>query len=105
VLVFSVLFGIALAHLGATGESITRTFDKILKVFFELMRMIRKLAPLGAFGGMAFTIGNYGFSALIPLAKLMGSVFATMLIFIFGVLGLVGYFYRFTVWKLIKYIK
>jgi len=105
VLVVAVFFGVALTHLGKTGESLVGTFDKILKVFFEIMRMIMKLAPLGAFGGMAFTIGNYGFSALIPLAKLMGSVYATMFIFIFVVLGLIGYFFRFSVWNLIKYIR
>lgn len=105
VLVVAVFFGVALTRLGKTGESLVGTFDKILKVFFEIMRMVMKLAPLGAFGGMAFTIGNYGFSALIPLAKLMGSVYATMFIFIFVVLGLIAYFFRFSVWNLIKYIR
>ncbi|MCW5910754.1 MAG: C4-dicarboxylate transporter DctA [Cyclobacteriaceae bacterium] len=105
VLVFSVLFGVAVTRLGKTGEAITGMFDKVLKVFFEIMRMVMKLAPLGAFGGIAFTVGNYGFAALLPLARLMGSVYATMFIFIFGVLGLVGYLYKFSVWGLIKYIR
>jgi aerobic C4-dicarboxylate transport protein len=105
VLVFSVLFGVGLSQLGDFGKSLTLTLEKISHVFFQIMRMVMKLAPLGAFGGMAFTIGNYGFEALIPLGKLMASVYLTMFLFIFGVLGFIAYLYRFNILKLVKYIK
>jgi aerobic C4-dicarboxylate transport protein len=67
--------------------------------------MIMVLAPFGAFGGMAFTIGTYGLETLYPLGKLMIAVYMTMILFIFGVLNLICYLYKFSLWQLLKYIR
>jgi len=106
VLLAAVLFGLALTKVGpAIGQPLILTFERLSKVFFAILGFVMKLAPLGAFGGMAFTIGKYGIHTLLPLAKLMMTVYGTMALFIFGVLGLVGRYYGFSVWRLLGYIK
>ncbi|MFL6695179.1 MAG: cation:dicarboxylate symporter family transporter, partial [Ramlibacter sp.] len=79
--------------------------EKSSHVLFAIVGMIMKVAPIGAFGAMAFTIGKYGVGSLFSLGKLMGSFYATCLIFIFVVLGIIGRIHGFSVWKVIKYIK
>ena len=69
------------------------------------MKMIMKLAPFGAFGGMAFTIGTYGIETLYPLGKLMIAVYMTMILFIFGVLNFICYLFKFSLWKYLKFIR
>ena len=105
ILFFAVLFGIGLSKMGSSGVSLISTFDKLSKVLFNIMKIIMKLAPLGAFGGMAFTIGTYGLHTLLPLGKLMLSVYLTMAVFIFGVLNGICYFYKFSLWQYLKFIK
>jgi aerobic C4-dicarboxylate transport protein len=105
ILFFSVLFGVALIHLGSHTEGIVRGLDKFSHVLFYMMKMVMRVAPIGAFGGMAYTIGHFGLEALIPLGKLMISVYATMAIFIFVVLNLIARLYGFSLWKLLMYIK
>lgn len=105
ILFFSVLFGVALIHLGAHTRPIVQGLDRISHVLFYMMALVMKTAPLGAFGGMAYTIGHFGLEALLPLGKLMISVYATMLIFIFVVLNLVFRYYGFSLWKLMCYIR
>ncbi|MFC5409958.1 dicarboxylate/amino acid:cation symporter [Larkinella bovis] len=105
VLVFSVLFGVGLTRMGERGHSLIQTFEKLSRVFFNILNVVMILAPLGAFGGMAFTIGKYGLSTLFPLAKLMGTVYATMFLFIFVVLNLILRYYRISLWAVLKYIK
>lgn len=105
VLFFSILFGIGIAQLGETGQGLLKTFDKILQVLFKIMAMIMVLAPLGAFGGMAYTVGKYGLGTLKPLAMLMLTVYITMALFIFVVLNLICYFSKVSLWKLLGYIK
>ncbi len=105
VLFFSVLFGLGLTKLGEQGKPVLQTFDRIAKVFFNIMKFIMKLAPLGAFGGIAYTIGKYGIAALFPLAKLMISVYGTMFLFIFVVLNLICRYYKFSLWQYLKYIR
>jgi aerobic C4-dicarboxylate transport protein len=105
ILFFSILFGSALTRLGETGRSIQAGLEKISQVFFTIMRGIMRIAPVGAFAGMAYTIGKYGFSALLPLGKLMLCVYATMAVFVFVVLNLILKFYGFSLWKLLVYIK
>ncbi|GAB4025146.1 dicarboxylate/amino acid:cation symporter [Spirosoma koreense] len=105
VLVFSILFGVGLARMGETGKSLIQTFERLSKVFFNILGVVMVLAPLGAFGGMAFTIGKYGLSTLLPLAKLMGTVYATMILFIFVVLNLILRYYKISLWAVLKYIK
>ena len=105
VLLFSLLFGFALHRFGGRGTLIFDGIEKTSHVLFAIVGMIMKVAPIGAFGAMAFTIGKYGVGSLLSLAKLMGSFYATCLIFIFLVLGTVARLHGFSVWKFIKYIK
>jgi aerobic C4-dicarboxylate transport protein len=105
ILFFSILFGSAVTHTGETGRAIQAGLEKVSVVLFSMMSGIMKIAPLGAFAGMAYTIGKYGFTALLPLGKLMLCVYATMALFIFVVLNLILRFYRLSLWRLLVYIK
>lgn len=105
ILFFAVLFGFALSRMGSTGTSLINTFEKLSQVIFNIMKMIMKLAPFGAFGGMAYTIGTYGIETLYPLGKLMVSVYMTMILFIFGVLNIIAYIFKFSLWKYLKFIR
>jgi aerobic C4-dicarboxylate transport protein len=105
VLFFSILFGVGLTALGNSGKIIIEFFEKLLNVFFKIVGYIMKAAPLGAFGAMAFTIGNYGLESLIPLGKLMISVYTTMFCFVFIVLNIICKMYGFSLWKYLKFIK
>jgi len=105
VLFFSVLFGVGLTKVGEIGHSIIAVFEKLAAVFFRILAMIMKLAPLGAFGGMAFTIGKYGVNTVLPLGKLMLTVYLTMFLFIFVVLNLIMAYYKVSLWQYLKYIK
>ncbi|MDM5317380.1 C4-dicarboxylate transporter DctP [Fictibacillus sp. b24] len=105
VLFFSILFGVGLTALGASGKIIIEFFEKLLNVFFKIVGYIMKAAPLGAFGAMAFTIGNYGLESLVPLGKLMIAVYTTMFFFVFIVLNLICKMYGFSLWKYLKFIK
>ncbi|GAB3967536.1 dicarboxylate/amino acid:cation symporter [Spirosoma terrae] len=105
VLVFSILFGVGLTRMGDFGKPLILTFERLSKVFFNILNVVMILAPLGAFGGMAFTIGKYGLSTLVPLAKLMGTVYATMFLFVFVVLNLILRYYKISLWTVLKFIK
>jgi aerobic C4-dicarboxylate transport protein len=105
VLFFSVLFGIALFRLGPRGKPVLDLIQMASQALFGIVGIIMKFAPIGAFGAMAFTIGRYGIASLLPLAKLMGGFYATCLLFIFGVLGVVARACGFSIWRLIRYIK
>lgn len=105
ILFFAILFGVGLSRMGQTGQSVIQLFDKLSKVFFNIMKIVMKVAPLGAFGGMAFTISKYGLKTLQPLALLMGSVYLTMLLFIFVVLNIICRIYKFSLWQYLKYIR
>jgi aerobic C4-dicarboxylate transport protein len=105
VLLFSVMFGFALHRFGGRGTLIFDFIEKTSHVLFAIVGFIMKVAPIGAFGAMAFTIGKYGVGSLLSLGKLMATFYATCLFFIFVVLGLIARFHGFSIWKLIKYIK
>ena len=105
VLLVAVLFGFALHSLGERGRVVFDLIDKTSHVFFNIVGMIMRLAPIGAFGAMAFTIGKYGVASLLSLGKLMGTFYLTCLLFIFVVLGTIAFFHGFSIWKFIKYIK
>ena len=105
VLFVSVLFGTALFGLGAPGKPIVQFIQVMSKVFFAMVNVVMRAAPIGAFGAMAFTIGRYGIVSLLPLARLMGSFYATCLLFVFVVLGVISQLAGFSLWALIKYIK
>jgi aerobic C4-dicarboxylate transport protein len=105
VLLFSMLFGFALHQFGGRGTLVFDFVEKASHVLFAIVGFIMKVAPIGAFGAMAFTIGKYGLASLLPLAKLMGTFYATCLVFIFVVLGSIAKLHGFSIWKFIKYIK
>jgi aerobic C4-dicarboxylate transport protein len=105
VLLFAVLFGFSLHKFGGRGTMVFDFIEKSSHVLFSVVGIIMKLAPIGAFGAMAFTIGKYGLGSLLSLGKLMGTFYATCLFFIFVVLGLIARLHGFSVWKFIKYIK
>jgi len=105
VLLFAVLFGFALHRFGGRGTLVFDWIEKSSHVLFAIVGMIMRLAPIGAFGAMAFTIGKYGVGSLFQLGKLMGTFYLTCLIFIFVVLGLIARFHGFSIWKFIRYIK
>jgi aerobic C4-dicarboxylate transport protein len=105
VLLFSLLFGFSLAAMKETGAEVVLFINKVSHALFGIVETIMKLAPIGAFGAMAFTIGKYGIASLAPLAKLMGSFYLTCLLFIFIVLGLIARFAGFSIVKFIIYIK
>ena len=88
VLFVAVLFGYAMTHMGARGEIVHKFIETCSHIFFAMMNALMKLAPLGAGGAMAFTIGRYGVEALRPLALLMGSFYLTCLLFVLVVLGI-----------------
>jgi aerobic C4-dicarboxylate transport protein len=105
VLLISVLFGFALHAFGGRGTLVFDLIEKSSHVLFGIVGIIMKVAPIGAFGAMAFTIGKYGVASLLPLAKLMGTFYATCLVFVFVVLGSIARAHGFSIWKFIKYIK
>ena len=105
VLLVAILFGFALSMMGERGRPVTKLIDDVSHVIFGIVNIIMKVAPLGAFGAMAFTIGKYGIASLLPLAKLMGSFYLTCALFIFIVLGTIARFTGFSIFKFIRYIK
>jgi aerobic C4-dicarboxylate transport protein len=105
VLLFALMFGFALHSFGGRGTLIFDFVEKISHVFFRIVGIIMKVAPIGAFGAMAFTIGKYGIGSILSLGKLMLTFYATCLFFILVVLGLIAWFHGFSVLKLIKYLK
>ena len=105
VLLVAILFGFALSIMGEKGKPVTRLIDEIAGAIFGMVNIIMKVAPLGAFGAMAFTIGKYGIASLLPLAKLMGSFYLTCGLFVFIVLGTVAKLTGFSIGRFILYIK
>jgi aerobic C4-dicarboxylate transport protein len=105
VLFFAILFAFGLQALGERGESALRLIDVVSHVFFRIVGIIMKLAPIGAFGAMAFTIGKYGVGTLVSLGNFMLSFYATCLLFIFLVLGGIAALCGFSILKFIRYIK
>lgn len=105
VLVLAVLFGFGLSRMGSGGQSLIHTFEKLSKVFFNILSLVMRLAPLGAFGGIAYTVSTHGIKTLKPLAMLMGSVYVTMALFIFVVLNLICYICKVSLWKYLKFIR
>ena len=105
VLLVAVMFGFALHKFGGRGTLVFDFIEKLSHVLFGIVGTIMKVAPIGAFGAMAFTIGKYGVASLLSLGALMATFYATCLIFIFGVLGTIARVNGFSIWKFIKYIK
>ena len=105
VVFFAVLFGVALASLGEHGLALTEWLDKLSQVFFRIVAIVMKVAPIGAFGAMAFTVGTFGVKSLLPLGRLMLDVYLTMFLFIFVVLNLILKAYGFSLWQYLKFIR
>ena len=105
VLFVAVLFGYAMTHMGGRGEIVHRFIESASHIFFAMMNALMKLAPIGAGGAMAFTIGRYGVDSLGPLALLMGSFYLTCLLFVLVVLGSIAAFTGFSILRFILYIK
>ena len=105
VLLFSVLFGFALHKFGGRGTMVFDFIEKSSHVLFDIVGIIMKVAPIGAFGAMAFTIGKYGVDSLFSLGKLMGTFYLTCLLFVFVVLGAIARLHGFSIFKFLRYIK
>ena len=102
---FAVLFGVALTGVGDAGRDVLDFLHKVQKVFFRIVHIVMKVAPIGAFGAMAYTIGNFGLKTLLPLGRLMLDVYATMIVFIFGVLWIICRIWGFRLLPFLRYIK
>jgi len=105
VLLVSLLFGFALAKLGEKARPLVDLLHEVSKAFFMMVNIVSKLAPLAAFGAMAFTVGKYGLGSLASLAGLMACVYLTCTVFIVVVLGLVARAGGFSLWKILKFIR
>jgi aerobic C4-dicarboxylate transport protein len=105
VLLVSILFGYALSKVGTRAEIVHRFLEQVSHIFFGIMNLVMKLAPLGAGAAMAYTLGEYGVAALAPLARLMLGYYITCFVFVAGVLGLVAWWTGFSLWRFILYIK
>ena len=105
VVFFSILFGVALASLGQVGRPVAHLLDGLMQVFFRIVAIIMLVAPIGAFGAMAYTIGTFGVASLLSLGRLMACVYATMALFIFVVLALIARLWRFRLLHLLAHIK
>ena len=105
VVFFAVLFGVSLAFIGEQGQPVTAWLDRLSLVFFRIVALVMKVAPIGAFGAMAYTVGTFGVRSLLPLGRLMLDVYLTMTIFIFVVLNLILRRYGFSLWQYLKFIR
>ncbi|WP_034855053.1 dicarboxylate/amino acid:cation symporter [Ignatzschineria larvae DSM 13226] len=105
VLFVAVLFGIALASIGEKGEPIVTFLNQLAEPIFKIVSMLMKFAPIGAFGAMAFTIGRYGIESISNLAMLVITFYVTSILFVVVVLGLVARYNKFSILKLMRYIK
>ena len=105
VLLISVLFGLVLLQLGERVRPLVQLIDQLAKALFGIVEMIMHLAPIGAFGAMAFTVGHYGIGTLMSLGKLMIGVYVTCLFFVFVVLGAIARSAGFSLWRLLNYLK
>jgi aerobic C4-dicarboxylate transport protein len=105
VLLVSILFGIALALVGKPAEPVTRLLESFSIIIFKLVAVLMRLAPIGAFGAMAFTIGKYGVGTLLSLGSLVLTFYLTSAIFVLVVLGLIARLNGFSILALLRYLK
>jgi len=105
VVFIAVLFGVALAGLGETGRPLAELLERVQAVFFRIVAIIMVVAPIGAFGAMAYTVGAFGLRTLLPLARLMLDVYVTMFLFVFVVLGVIARLAGFRILHLLRHIR
>ncbi|MGB6200882.1 MAG: C4-dicarboxylate transporter DctA [Candidatus Acidiferrales bacterium] len=105
IILVSVLFGIALSRLGAKKRRVIEVLEGVLQALFGMVRIVMYVAPLAAFGSMAFIVGEYGLGTMVSFGKLMACVYLTSLVFIAGVLGTIAWRCRISLWRFLQYIK
>ncbi|MER2106473.1 MAG: C4-dicarboxylate transporter DctA [Solibacillus sp.] len=105
ILFSAILFGVASAMLGEKSKPVITFFEQVSEIFFKIVGIVMKISPIGAFGAMAYTIGNFGLGSLVSLGLLMTAVYTTMFLFVVFVLGAIARFYGFSIFKFIAYIK
>ena len=105
ILLIAILFGVVLGGAGERGKPLTDLIDSTSQALFKIVGIITKLAPIGAFGAMAFTIGKYGVGSLLPLLKLVGTFYLTSIVFVLVVLGTVARLTGFSIVRFVAYIK
>jgi aerobic C4-dicarboxylate transport protein len=105
VLLLALLTGLALMAMGEAAQPVLRLFEALSKAFFKMIGMVMRLAPIGAGGAMAFTVGKYGVHSLTPMLKLMGSFYLTCLLFVLIVLGFIARMARFNILLFLRYIR
>jgi aerobic C4-dicarboxylate transport protein len=105
VLFFSILFGVALSFLKEAGQPVLKLLEAVGKIFFRIMDLVMKVAPLGAFGAMAYTVGTFGIHTLLSLGKLMACFYTTSLLFVILILGGVMRYAGLSIFKFMRYIK
>jgi aerobic C4-dicarboxylate transport protein len=105
ILVFSIMLGVALAKMGKKADPVVNFLSAFSHSMFSIVGMIMRVAPLAAFGAMAFTVGKYGFGSILSLAKLMGTMYLTCFLFVVIVLGAIARISGFSLWKFLRYMK
>lgn len=105
ILVFAILFGVALSHIGPRAKPVVAFLDSFTHGIFAVVGMVMRLAPIAAFGAMAFTVGKYGLGSVLSLGKLMATMYLTCFLFVVVVLGAIARLSGFSLWKFLKYIK
>ena len=105
VLFLAILFGVALQKLGSHKNEVFQFIERTSEILFAIVKMITALAPIGAFGAMAFTVGTYGLKSLLSLAQLMATFYLTCIVFIFVILGGIARFHGFSIFRFLRYIR
>jgi aerobic C4-dicarboxylate transport protein len=105
VVFFAILFGVALASLGTKGRQLVEVLEQLSHVIFRIVGIVMRVAPIGAFGAMAYTVGAFGVRSLLPMGRLMLDVYLTMALFIFIVLNQIQRWYGFSLWEYLKFIR
>lgn len=105
IILFSLLFGVALSHMGRRAAPVVDFLEAFSHGMFVIVGMIMRVAPLAAFGAIAFTVGKYGFGSIVSLGKLMGAMYLTCMLFVFVVLGAIARASGFSLWKFLRYLK
>lgn len=105
ILFSAILFGVAAAMLGEKSKPVITFFEQVSEIFFKIVGIVMKVSPIGAFGAMAYTIGNFGLGSLKSLGLLMFAVYLTMFLFVVIILGLIARYFGFNILKFIGYIK
>jgi aerobic C4-dicarboxylate transport protein len=105
ILVFAIVLGVALSHIGARAKPVIAVLESFLDGIFAVVGMIMRLAPIAAFGAISFTVGKYGLGSIVSLGKLMGTMYITCVLFVAVVLGFICRLSGFSLWKFLRYIK